>query len=184
MAGSAALHADSPIEERVAWVQGALEQLDIVVGEDETRRRILNYCAHRYPTSRIEKLRAEYSRLKDVDALLELMRADQSAGGHSWYGSPVREGNIIYNVNDPAFPDEYQQAQTETEKRMARCFCPIVRYVIQQGKALSPSFCNCSAGYTRQLYEGIFQQPVRVEILESVLRGNDRCRYAIYLPSS
>ena len=182
MTGSAALRADSPIEERVAWVQGALERLNAVVGEDATRRRILNHCAHRFPQPRIEKLRAEYARLKNVDALLELMRADQSVGGGSWYGSPVREGNVIYNINDPASPEEYQRAQTETEKRVARCFCPIVRFAIQNGKALSPSFCNCSAGYTRQLYEGIFQQPVRVEILESVLQGDERCRYAIHLP--
>lgn len=183
MEGREHIRVDSPIQERLAWIQGALERLDQGVSDHQTRCSILNGCAHRYPPTRIEKLRTIYQELQDVDALLEVMRADISVEGGSWYGHPVREGNIIHNYNDPGDPQGHEQAQTDMEKRIAACFCPIGQAAMRSGIALSQTFCNCSAGYTRQLWEGIFQQPVRVEIVESVLRGDARCRFEIHLPA-
>ena len=183
MAGSADLLVDAPIQERLTWIKGALERMDQGVVDHTARCQIMNGCAHRFPLSRIEKLRAIYQESHDIDALLEVMRADTSVGGLSWYAHPVREGSIIHNYNDPANPQGYEQAQTEIEKRVAACFCPIGQAAMQSGLALSPTYCNCSAGYTRQLWEGIFQQPVRVEIVESVLRGDPRCRFEIHLPA-
>ncbi len=184
MAGSDHIQVDSPIQERLSWIREALARLDQNVNDDEVRCNILNGCAHRYPPTRIEKLRAIYQESQDIDALLEVMRLDTSIGGLSWYGHPVREGNIIHNYNDPADPHGYQQAQTEIDKRIAACFCPIGQAAMKAGFPLSPTFCNCSAGYTRQLWEGIFQQPVRVEIAESVLRGDAECRFVIHIPDN
>jgi effector-binding domain-containing protein len=182
MEGSDHLQVDSPIQERLSWICGALERLDQDVTDHQTRCWIMNGCAHRFPRARIEKMRAIYQESQDIDALLEVMRADTSVGGSSWYAHPVREGNIIHNYNDPGDPQGYEQAQTEMDQRIAACFCPIGQAAMKTGFALSQTFCNCSAGYTRQLWEGIFQQPVRVEIVESVLRGDPRCRFEIHLP--
>jgi effector-binding domain-containing protein len=182
MEGSDHLQVDSPIQERLTWICEALERLDQRVNDHQARCCILNGCAHRFPPTRIEKLRAIHQKSHDIDALLEVMRADTSVGGSSWYAHPVREGDIIHNYNDPADPQGYQQAQTKIDQSIAACFCPIGQAAMKAGLALSPTFCNCSAGYTRQLWEGIFQQPVRVEIVESVLRGDARCRFEIHIP--
>ena len=184
MEGCQHLKVDAPIKERLSWICTALERLDQVVEDHAARCQIMNGCAHHFPRPRIEKLRAFYQESQDIDALLEVMRADTSAGGLSWYAHPVREGNIIHNYNDPADPQGYQQAQTELDQRISACFCPIGQAAMRAGLNLSHTFCNCSAGYTRQLWEGIFQQPVRVEIVESVLRGDPRCCFEIYLPDS
>jgi hypothetical protein len=184
MEGSDLLQVDSPIQERLAWIQAALERLEKGVNDHETCCRIMNGCAHRFPRARIEKLRAFYEKSRDIDALLEVMRSDTSVGGLSWYAHPVREGNIIHNYNDPADPNSFEQAQTEMDKRIAACFCPIGQAAMRTRFPLSQTFCNCSAGYTRQLWEGIFQQTVRVEIVESVLRGDARCRFEIHLPDN
>ena len=47
---------------------------------------------------------------------------------------------------------------------------------------LSPTYCYCGAGFYKGLWEGILQKPVMVEILESVMKGDDVCKIAIHLP--
>jgi len=55
------------------------------------------------------------------------------------------------------------------------CGCPIVK-----DKAIdNPFFCNCTIGYTKERFETLFDRPVRVELLESIIRGDGRCRQAI-----
>jgi effector-binding domain-containing protein len=182
MAGSADLRVDAPVHERLAWIQEAMERLDAAVSDPATRGCILNGCAHRFPSVRIARMREAYGRLGDVAALLDLMRADRSVGGSSWYGSPVREGAVIYETKDPASPEQYREAGSEVERRAAACFCPVVRAAILAGETISSTYCHCGAGWYVQLWEGILQQPVRVEVLETVLEGGERCRFAIHLP--
>ncbi|MHA1123946.1 MAG: DUF6144 family protein [Candidatus Heimdallarchaeota archaeon] len=47
---------------------------------------------------------------------------------------------------------------------------------------MSPIFCNCSGGYLKNFWEAIFDCPVDVELLDSVIMGGDFCRFAIHLP--
>jgi hypothetical protein len=183
MAGAADLEPVAPIEERLAWVQQAMQRLEQAVPDPETRGRLIHGSAHRFPEVRIEKMRRLYQELGSLDALIEWIGKDKVAnGGASWYGNPVREGNILYDTKDPASPKEYEQAQTDLERRMARCFCPLVRAALQADRELSATFCNCSAGYTAQFWEAILGQPLRIEVVESVLKGDEVCKFAIHLP--
>ena len=43
-------------------------------------------------------------------------------------------------------------------------------------------YCYCGAGFYTGIWEEILQKPVKVEVLESVLKGDDVCTFAIYLP--
>jgi effector-binding domain-containing protein len=182
MAGSQRLTADSPMEQRLVWVQEAMLKLDTAVSDPWARCRILNGCAHRFPTARIAKMRLAYERLGDIDALLDLMRTDQSVGGKSWYENLKREGYILYVTKDPIDPEAYARAQNDTEKRAAACFCGVGRAAILAEQSLSPTYCNCGGGWYVQLWEAILQQSLRVEVLESVLQGGNHCRFAIHLP--
>lgn len=183
MAGAADLEPVAPIEVRLDWVQQAMQRLDQAIPDPEKRGLIIHGCAHRFPEVRIEKMRALYKELGSIDALIEWIGKDKEAnGGASWYGNPIREGNIIYDTEDPASPEEYKQAKTDLEKHMARCFCPIVCAAIKANRARSPTFCNCSAGYTAQFWQNVLGLPLRIEVLESVLKGDDVCKFAIHLP--
>ena len=51
-----------------------------------------------------------------------------------------------------------------------------------KGEEISFTFCNCGAGWFKPLWEGILGEPVDVVCEESVLRGDDRCHFAIHLP--
>lgn len=95
----------------------------------------------------------------------------------------VREGDILYEVKIPHMTKEYL---TETDEQMRRyyyCHCPWVKEALKTGDArISPTFCSCSAGFHKKRWEVIFDQPLRAEIVESVLKGDGWCKIAIHLP--
>ncbi len=59
------------------------------------------------------------------------------------------------------------------------CLCPIVEKDLS---GISPTYCNCSAGYVRELVERNSGLKVRsVEVLESIKRGGKDCRFRLEL---
>jgi effector-binding domain-containing protein len=168
--------------ERGTWFKGAMERLDSMVGDEDTRRDIMITVGDQFPRTRIQMLRDIYQRTGDLDGLLEIMRADRTLGDLSWYEAPVREGNVIHVTKDPYSPEEYQKATSENGKRAAYCHCGRLREAIRTGMTMSRTYCYCGAGWYKQLWEGILGQPVRIEVVKSVLQGDDRCSFAIHLP--
>jgi hypothetical protein len=168
--------------ERGAWFQAAMERLDALVEDEDTRRNVMISCAHCFPNWRIEALRAEYERSGDLDALLEIMRADRTLGDLSWYEAPVREGNVITVTKDPFDREKYRQAAGENERRAAYCHCGLMQEAIREGVTMSRTYCYCGAGWYEQTWEGILKKPVRVEVVRSVLQGDDDCTFKIHLP--
>jgi predicted hydrocarbon binding protein len=59
-----------------------------------------------------------------------------------------------------------------------RCFCPLVS---DFEEPLSSTYCFCSAGWLKEVYETVSGEPVKVEILETIKRGAPRCRFEITL---
>ncbi len=95
----------------------------------------------------------------------------------------VREGNVLYITKIPYNAKEYLAETDPIMKRFYVCHCPWVRYAIKdRNLSLNPVFCNCSAGFSKKPWELIFEQTLKVEVLESALRGDLRCRFAIHLP--
>ncbi|MFH2001072.1 MAG: DUF6144 family protein [Planctomycetota bacterium] len=56
------------------------------------------------------------------------------------------------------------------------CMCPVVESI---PKGLSPTFCNCSAGYVREMFQRYLARPVKVDLVESLQMGADDCRFRI-----
>jgi hypothetical protein len=97
--------------------------------------------------------------------------------------SGVREGNILYVSKIPYDTKRFLTETDPTMKRYYACHCPWAREAIKSGDVrLDPIFCNCSGGFSKKPWEIIFGQTLEVEVLESVLRGDLRCRFAIHLP--
>ena len=59
-----------------------------------------------------------------------------------------------------------------------KCFCPLVADLQEP---LSASYCYCSAGWLKEVYETVTGKPVNVVILETVKRGGQRCRFDVRL---
>ena len=177
MQGIESITPDSSFEDYTAWMQGAMARLDALTDDEEKKCLVVSHCAHVFPQERIEHLRAIYQAGSFDDILREMYRDD------FWYEKPARRGNVIYMRKNPYDPQGYEKATTPAARRVAYCHCAFVHPFLEQTPfSLSPTFCYCGAGWYRRLWEGILGQPVVIEHVETLLRGNDQCTLTITLP--
>ena len=97
--------------------------------------------------------------------------------------SGVREGERIIVKKIPHMAKEYLIEKDEQKRRYYYCHCPWVKDSLRGSKRSVPAvFCNCSAGFYRAYWEIVFGEPVRVEVLESLLKGDPVCTFAVHIP--
>ena len=102
---------------------------------------------------------------------------------HPEVSTGVRKGNVVYEAKIPYMAKEYLAETDERMKRYYYCHCPWVRESIRAGEVeVSPTFCNCSSAFHKKKWEVIFGQPLHAEVVETVLRGDPWCKFAIHLP--
>jgi hypothetical protein len=95
----------------------------------------------------------------------------------------VREGNKLYITKIPYDSDPFLRETDPQKKRFLACHCPFVRSSIADGAIQVPKlWCYCTGGFEKLRYDVIFDKSLDVEVLETVLNGDDRCRFAITLP--
>lgn len=58
------------------------------------------------------------------------------------------------------------------------CFCEMVKDLPGE---LPEAYCYCSAGWLKEIFTLVTQQPVQVEILQSVKRGAQSCCFIVSL---
>jgi len=176
----------------------------------ETCRKILAWNYHKVPEEAFADKKERFEKAESIDEFLKdehrrfikelasYMRKEQL-----WYeqeitpevlefvkGNPeiqngVRHGDRIYVTKIPFAPNRYMAEKDLVMKRYYACHCPLVRTAIRDGKPkISPVFCYCSGGYEKLPYDVIFGEPVHVDLLETALKGDLRCRFAIRIPKS
>jgi hypothetical protein len=200
MLGSEGLSSRSNREAVVQWTSGAMERLGALVDE-ERQKRILTGCACRYPDDALQAVAEVYERTRDVDqahGLLEeqfesLLRDSlkldeelmQDVVSRGWGSAGVKHGSTIIATKIPKSGNllEYMRESDPAKKRQLYCHCPRVRDALALSVTISPTYCYCGAGFYKGIWEGILRQPVRVELLETVLRGDEVCRFAVHLPA-
>jgi hypothetical protein len=94
----------------------------------------------------------------------------------------VRVGDVIYETKIPYMAKEFLHEKDETMKRYYACHCGCVREGIKSGLKVSPNFCYCSAGYHKRPWEIIFDEPLKADVVKTLLKGDLVCRFAIHLP--
>ena len=200
MTGSEGLSSHSSRQEVIDWSKGAMERLDSLVGEEKSRE-IMTGCACQYPKSDVQEMKKKYEATKDIDLVHQMLQEQfESFLKHSlglsdelveeivkrgWGSAGVRKGNAIIATKIPksGYLLEYM-VETDAEiKRQYYCHCPRVRDVLKTSQVISPTYCYCGAGFYKGIWEEILQKPVEVEVLETVLKGDEVCKIAIYLPS-
>ncbi len=182
MEGLQSIEIETPLDKKFDWLVGLLKKLEHVANESQ-RFEILSGCAHFFPEEMIIELREVYlealkngpSIVDAVDQTLEYMKRN-----NGWGSVPIRKDNILYTTKNPANPKAFSEAKTHIERIKAYCFCPIIRSNLEKG--ITPTFCNCGAGWPKQLWEGVFEKPVKIELIKSLTKGDEECQFAVYLP--
>ncbi len=61
-------------------------------------------------------------------------------------------------------------------KKQEKCVCAFAG-----DKNISPSFCNCSQGYMKEMFTVVTGKTVEVTLDESILKGSDRCSFTVQI---
>jgi hypothetical protein len=155
---------------KARWFRTAMDRLARLVPERDRIREIMTRSACPYPGDRIRELRILYLRSRSVDRVLEEMNKDP------FYVFPARMGNLIYMTKLPRDKKTYGRVRLSRSRRFAYCHCEYARALTGR---IRSDVCYCGSGWYRQLWSGILGVPVRVEMVKSVLRGDDCCTFAI-----
>jgi len=158
--------------EKAQWVKEALEKLDHLVPDKDHRYEIMTNCSCNCADGLIENFREEYKKNNDIDSLLDKMYKNP------FYVRPRRDGNVIYFIKVACNKGEYDKATTPEEKRYHYCHC---EYIKAAKMPVSPTHCFCSAGWYKRIWEGILEKPVKVEMVKSIMQGDDKCEFAVYI---
>jgi hypothetical protein len=116
-----------------------------------------------------------YNQMIDQDVVDFVRGNPEVAGG-------MRRGNRIYCTKIPYMAIEYLKENDRKQKRYYGCHCPLARESILSGKTMSRNLCYCSAGYEKRPFDVAFGEPVKIEILKSILWGDTVCRFALEIP--
>jgi hypothetical protein len=198
--GSEGLSSRSGRGEVIEWSKGAMERLESLV-EDKEAREIMTGCACQYPKSALQEIRREYEETRDIDLAHEMLQEQfesflkntldlddelvDEIVERGWGLAGVREENTIIATKIPKSGHlvEYMKEADPEKKRQYYCHCPRVRDALCTSETISRTYCYCGAGFYKGIWEEILQEPVAVEVLESVLQGDEVCKIAVYLSS-
>jgi len=200
MRGSEGLSSQSDRRVVIDWSSEAMARIDCLVDE-AARRQIMTGCACRYPRADLQNIREQVEQGGGIDLAHQMLqdqfvsflrdslhlseRLSEEIVDQGWGSAGIKSGNTIVATKIPKSGNLMEDLQ-ETDparRRYLYCHCPRVRDALLQGAGtLSPTYCYCGAGFYKGIWEEILQQPVEVEVLESVLQGDDRCRIRVHLP--
>jgi hypothetical protein len=198
MEGSEELSDITDRDKVVEWSEGAMNRLDELV-ETEKSKRIMTGCSCHYPKSDLQDIRKRYEENGDIDQVIGMLQEkfvsflkdglNLSDGmiadivDRGWGLAGRRDGDRIIATKIPksAYIKEYMEETDIAKKRAIYCHCPRIRNSLRTGSNISSTYCYCGAGYYKGIWEEILQRPVRVELLKSVLGGDDVCSIAIQL---
>ncbi len=96
--------------------------------------------------------------------------------------SGVIKDNKLHITKIPYDTVSYLNAKNETDRKYYGCHCPFAREAIKSGNNNVPGrFCYCSAGYAKFPFEVILDQKLKIKVKESILMGDDLCKFEIDL---
>ena len=199
MQGGEVLNNDSPTKDKIRWTCEALGRL-VEATDEETRQEILSQCACQYPVENLGDVKAAYQESGDPDEAIRMLQEKFKSFlrdgleleetlisiiiSRGWGLAGVRDGKRIIATKIPksGYIREYFNENDPEVKRRLYCHCPRVRDGVGKEPRLPEEYCYCGAGFYKSIWEEILGEPVRVEMLESVMHGDDVCKIAVHLP--
>ena len=199
--GSELLTMESSTMDKVIWTCEMIERMEEYTTEEAIQEIFLScHCA--YPSEDLLDVKMTYRLFGDIDTALSMLQEKfetflrevikleedlvQEIIRNGWGLAGVREGDQIIATKIPksGYLVEYFETEDPAEKRKLYCHCPRVRDAVGEEPQLPQTYCYCGAGFYKGIWETILGEPVKVEVLESVMQGGDVCTIAVHLPES
>ncbi len=194
----------TPSPEKPGYLQPVIRRLEQRVGTDACRQ-LLSSSLRDLPDEYYEPEKEKLRRAGSVDAYLhqrkEAFLAELEAcmrDGRQFYAQEItpavidfvrndpemgggrREGGVIYETKIPYMTAKYLEATDPKRKRYYACHCPWAREaILKDDVQLAETFCQCSGGFHKKPLEAALARPFKVTVLESALKGDMRCRFAL-----
>jgi len=162
MEGSEEIAEKTDRKRKAEWMKGAMERLDKLVDEG-TRFKIMENCGYncaKMNKGAIEEAVARRKKFKTADEFIEAEQKNPAKGTRL-----VREGNVLYQYYTP-------------QSYGVRCYCEMVQAA--EGE-VSLTYCHCSKGFVKKLWETVLEKPVDVKLIQSAISGADECKFAIHI---
>jgi hypothetical protein len=164
MAGKGSI--GSSRHDNAMWVKGAMDRMDALVAADK-RMAVMeecgrNCCAINKGVSVTLKKRRAKCRSLDVFFENEAKKPMQGT-------KLSRKGNTIHFYYTPR----------KLGKGM-RCYCGLVSALPAQ-ETMSATYCLCSVGFVKSLWEEVLEKPVQVKLISSAISGSDECEFEVRL---
>ena len=157
------------VEKAQMWIKDIVSNMDSILDE-ETRVKLLqangrSCCNNAYGVASEEKLPPEAGEqyLKRLEnAGYEVQRkGDITVIYYNWGKDHQNPFGLILGDGN--------------------CLCPVVE-TIKSG--LSPSYCQCSAGYVGELFRRQIGRPIKAEVINSLKMGGDDCIFRLEISNS
>ena len=149
------------IEFAEKWVTRFMDVLDNNV-DDATFNKIMEDNGRR----------CFHNRLEETGQKIPTMTLEEFT---VWVKENDRDGMFRIEGNTVYFQVK-KSARTGKYVRPGQCVC---QFAESRPEGLSPRYCHCSIGYVREWFSQKISKPVEVELLTSVLRGDDWCKFKI-----
>jgi len=135
-----------------AWIRKVVQGLDENV-DRETCARILEACGRQCaPQELIDKARATFEGSADIGEFLAKL-------GEFFDVLSIEDGKVFV-----VYPE---------------CYCGQIKDVPPED--VPNSYCDCSVGWVKQVFEGALGRSVGVRRISSVVAGDGECRFEVDL---
>ena len=197
--GSENITSETPRQEVFDWSEEAMNKLDELVDENQ-KYEIMTECSCQYPRSNLKQFHELYQETQDVQLVLNKMQEyfekvlrNQMKLDDKYVKEIIErgmgmagklDGNKIIATKIPksASISEWFEESDPNKKRALFCHCPRIRDVLDDPNNILPThYCLCGAGFYKGIWEYILEKKVKVEVLETVMNGDEVCKIAINL---
>ena len=167
-------------------------KLDTVLSENQ-RKKVFADCSCTYPKVKLDHIKQAFAETKDIKLVHKMLQEQfekdienvpfkEEMIEKNWGLAGILENDKIIITKIPKYPETYFSVDDLNEKRYAYCHCGRVRKQIREHKqSYSEAYCYCGAGYYKQIWEEILEKEVKIDVVETVLKGSSICKFVIIL---
>jgi len=144
---------------KARWINTILSELDKVSSLNSSK--IVESCGRECLKSssmldKIDAIRNDIDDKNDINLLFRMYK------------------ETIYNNSERLYKENNKIHLIYNE-----CGCGMVK----DGGVTNPFLCNCTIGYTKAIFEKLFDKTIEVKLRKSILRGDPICKQEIILDS-